>query len=84
MFVYWYLMKYVGKSPFGHSSLDMKSFYMGRYGGTWRETGKRGISQSHPALLADLGPHIHHALEDAKEQGGLFRRMLEALRGSAT
>jgi hypothetical protein len=28
MFVYWYLMKYVGESPFSHSALDIKSFAM--------------------------------------------------------
>ena len=26
LFVYWYLMRFVGESPFSHSALDMKSF----------------------------------------------------------
>lgn len=76
-FVYWYLIRFVGRSPFGHSSLDIKSFYMGRYGTTWAETGKRHIARRHPQLLAGLGPHTHHALDDAREQGELFRRMLQ-------
>src|SRR5436190_12276591 len=29
-FVYYYLIRFTGSSPFGHSSLDIKSFYMGR------------------------------------------------------
>ena len=75
-YVYWYLIRYTGKSPFGHSSLDMKSFYMARFGTTWGETIKRKIAEQRPHLLAGLGPHTHNALDDAKEQGELFRRML--------
>jgi hypothetical protein len=74
--VYYYLIRFTGASPFGHSSLDIKSFYMGRCGGGWTNTTKRSIARSHPALLAGLGPHTHHALDDAKEQGELFRRLL--------
>jgi hypothetical protein len=29
-FVYWYLIKFVGESPFSHSALDIKSFEMAR------------------------------------------------------
>lgn len=28
LFVYWYLIRYVGESPFSHSALDIKSFAM--------------------------------------------------------
>ena len=28
LFVYWYLIRFVGESPFSHSALDMKSFAM--------------------------------------------------------
>jgi hypothetical protein len=75
-FVYWYLVRYTGKSPFGHSSLDMKSFYMARFGTSWGETIKRKIAEQRPQLLAGLGPHTHNALDDAKEQGELFQRMM--------
>ena len=75
-FVYYYLIRFGGASPFGHSSLDIKSFYMGRCGGTWAETGKRGIDRKHPELLRGLVPHTHNALDDAREQGELFRRLL--------
>ena len=28
LFVYWYLIRFVGESPFSHSALDLKSFAM--------------------------------------------------------
>jgi hypothetical protein len=55
----------------------MKSFYMARFGTTWGETIKRKIAEQRPHLLEGLGPHTHNALDDAKEQGELFRRMLK-------
>ena len=76
VFVYYYLTRYTGGSPFGHSSLDVKSFYLGRCGGTWAGTAKRSIAKQHPELLEGLGPHTHHALDDAREQAELFRRLL--------
>lgn len=76
-FVYYYLVRFAGRSPFGHSSLDMKSYYMGRYQSAWRQTTKRQISRARPKLLQGLPPHTHHALDDAKEQAELFRRMLD-------
>jgi hypothetical protein len=76
MFVYYYLMRFNGRSPFGHSSLDMKSYYMGRYGSSWRGTAKGEIARDQPHLLADLGPHTHNALDDAREQAELFHRLL--------
>ena len=36
---------------------------------------ERGTA-ARPVLLRDLGPHTHHALDDAREQGELFRRLL--------
>ena len=76
-YVYWYLIRFAGKSPFGHSSLDMKSYYMARFGTRWGDTIKRKIAEQRPELLAGLGPHTHNALDDAKEQAELFRRMLQ-------
>ena len=79
-FVYYYLIRFTGKSPFGHSSLDMKSYYMGRFGATWGDTAKRKIAEQRPDLLQGLGPHTHNALDDAKEQAELFRRIRDAAR----
>lgn len=76
VFVYYYLIHYAGRSPFSHSSLDAKSLYMGRFGGEWRDTSKRRISSRHPALTRDLPRHSHNALEDAREQAELLRRIL--------
>lgn len=76
VFVYYYLVCFGGGSPFGHSSLDMKSFYMGRYGTDWRRTSKGAIAKAHPHLLRGRGPHTHNALDDAREQAAFLRRML--------
>ena len=75
VFVYWYLLRFVGRSPFGHSSLDLKSYYAGRFGADFRATAKRRIARDTPALLADLGRHTHNALDDALEQAEIFRRL---------
>jgi hypothetical protein len=36
LFVYWYLMRFVGESPFSHSALDIKTFAMALTGKTYR------------------------------------------------
>jgi hypothetical protein len=77
-FVYWYLIRELGRSPFGHSSLDIKSLLMGRFGLGWRGTSKGRLAKSHPDLLAGLPPHTHDALEDAREQAELLRRVFAA------
>jgi hypothetical protein len=52
MFVYWYLMKFAGESPFSHSALDIKTFAMSLLGTGYRESTKkhmpRGGSTSSP------------------------------------
>ena len=78
--VFWYLTTYLAsreENPFGHSSLDMKSAIYGRFGLDWASTSKGGIKRGLPHLLAGAGPHTHNALDDAKEQAILFRRVLE-------
>ena len=76
MFVYWYLMKFVGDSPFSHSALDIKTFAMGLLGTAYRETTKKTM----PRAWFDDTPHSHVALDDAIEQGALFCNMLQAAR----
>jgi hypothetical protein len=73
MFVYWYLMKYVGGSPFSHSALDMKTFAMAVLKTNYRESTKRNM----PQRWFDELPHTHVALSDAIEQGALFCNMLK-------
>lgn len=73
MFVHWYLIRYVGKSPFSISGLDLKAYYMGMMGESWTNTSKRKITKQFPTTL----PHTHNALDDAREQAQLFEKMLE-------
>jgi hypothetical protein len=79
-FLYPWLCELGGGSPFSHSFLEIKSLYMGVYGTQWRETVKGKIGEKHPELLAGLPPHTHNALDDAKEQADLLKRILEESR----
>jgi hypothetical protein len=72
LFVYWYLMRFVGESPFGHAALDMKSFAMAVLRREFRAASKRNM----PRHWFDAFPHTHVALDDAIEQGALFCNML--------
>ena len=72
MFVYWYLIRFAGRSPFSYSALDIKSYAAALLGTPFRETSKR----SFPARWFDPVPHTHVALDDAFEQGRLFCNML--------
>ena len=80
MFVYWYLMKFVGESPFSHSALDIKSFAMAVLKTNYRDSTKRNM----PKRWFDDLPHTHIALNDAVEQGALFCNMLKESRGEET
>jgi hypothetical protein len=72
LFVYWYLIRFAGESPFGFSALDIKSFAMATLGTSFRETTKKQMPQH---WFDDL-PHTHKALDDAIEQGALFCNIL--------
>ncbi len=73
LFVYWYLIKFTGESPFSHSALDMKSFAMALMKTNYRDSTKRNM----PRQWFDKLPHTHVALDDAIEQGALFCNMLK-------
>jgi hypothetical protein len=72
MFVYWYLIRFAGESPFSHSALDIKTYAMALLGKPYRESTKANM----PARWFDPQPHTHQALDDAIEQGALFCNML--------
>ncbi len=72
LFVYWYLIRFAGESPFGHSALDVKTFAMALLGTDYRDSTKRTM----PRRWFDDVPHTHVALDDAIEQGRLFCNML--------
>jgi len=72
LFVYWYLMRFAGRSPFSHSALDMKTFAMALLRRDYRASTKQNM----PKHWFDDLPHSHVALDDAIEQGALFCNML--------
>lgn len=74
MFVYWYLMKFAGESPFSHSALDIKTYAMAILKKEYRQSAKRNM----PKHWFDKLPHTHVALDDAIEQGALFCNILKA------
>lgn len=76
MFVYWYLIRFVGESPFSHSALDIKSFAMALLKTDFRQSTKRNM----PKRWFDDKRHTHVALDDAVEQGALFCNMLRESR----
>ncbi|HVZ39443.1 MAG TPA: exonuclease [Candidatus Kapabacteria bacterium] len=72
MFVYWYLIRFVGRSPFSFSAIDIKTMAMVLLGTEYRRSTKRNM----PRHWFDKSPHNHVALDDAIEQGMLFCNML--------
>jgi hypothetical protein len=72
LFVYWYLIRFAGESPFSHSALDIKTYAMAMLKTNYRDSTKRAM----PRRWFDKLPHTHHALDDAIEQGALFCNML--------
>lgn len=75
MFVYWYLIRFAGKSPFSHSALDIKTLAMALLKTGYRDATKRRM----PRHWFDDLPHTHISLDDAIEQGALFCNMLQEL-----
>lgn len=76
MFVYWYLIRFAGESPFSHSGLDIKALAMSLLGTPYRESTKERMPRH---WFAEL-PHTHVALDDAIGQGHLFCNMLKEAR----
>lgn len=73
-FVYTYLHRFVGHSPFSHSALDLKTLGASLLGLPYRKVGKRRLARRWPVE----GRHTHVALDDAIEQGWLGMQMLDA------
>lgn len=72
-FLYWYLIRFAGSSPFGHSGcLDMKTLYATKAGLPLRAVAKGTM----PRELLSRRRHTHHALDDAIEQAELFARLM--------
>lgn len=74
MWVADYFHHFLGRNPFGISGLDIKAYYMARYGvRRWSETGRVQVARR----LGLSEDHSHNALDDAREQALLFRRLGE-------
>jgi ribonuclease T len=69
MFVADYFWRYLGRNPFGHSALDIKSLYLGLNGGCWADTTYERVVKG----LSETDSLVHNALQDALDQGQLFR-----------
>ena len=80
MFVYWYLVRFTGGSPFSHSAVDIKTLSMALLKSDYRNAAKRHM----PRHWFDDLPHTHLALDDAIEQGALFCNMLAELQGDSS
>ena len=80
LFVYWYLIRFAGESPFSFSALDIKTYAMAILRSGYREAAKRNM----PRRWFDPLPHSHRALDDAIEQGALFCNIVTENVGRAT
>ncbi len=72
LWIYWYLQRFTGDSPFGHSALDVKTYAMAMLKKPYRDCVKSAL----PKDWSDALPHTHVALDDAREQGAMFCNML--------
>lgn len=75
-FVYWYMIKFVARSPFSFSALDIKTLGMLLCRKGYRGSTKRNMPKY---LFEGTGKHTHVGLDDAIEQGILFVNMMEEL-----
>ncbi|GAC1442248.1 MAG: hypothetical protein NVS2B8_07910 [Vulcanimicrobiaceae bacterium] len=72
-FMYYYFQKFLGESPIGFASLDLRSYAAAVMKRQYRHVGKR----QYPAEWIDENlPHTHVALDDAIEQGCILINMM--------
>jgi 3' exoribonuclease, RNase T-like len=74
MFIEWYLIKFVGNSPFRHSALDIRSYAMAYLKQPYNRSGKKDL----PVEWLEGLSLTHEALDDAIQQGRLFGNLLQA------
>lgn len=77
MFVYWYLIRFTGGSPFSFSALDIKTYVMAVLKCDFRKSTKKNM----PNRWFSKSRHTHIAIDDAIEQGELFINILREHRG---
>lgn len=66
-YVGWYLQRFLGDNPLGHSGFDIASYAMGLFRATGRNATFRAMSAA--GYQPPHNPTPHHALGDAIEQG---------------
>ncbi len=71
-FMYYYFQRFLGESPIGFASLDLRSYAAAVMKRQYRHVGKR----QYPAEWIDDLPHTHVALDDAIEQGCIIINMI--------
>lgn len=84
LFVYWYLIRFTGQSPFSFSALDGKTYAMALLKTDYRGSVKRNYPKHWLRAENQKLKHTHVAVEDAVEQGRIFCNMLAANRGNLT
>jgi DNA polymerase III epsilon subunit-like protein len=68
-FVNYYFHRFNGENPFGFAALDIKAYYMGVMGCSWRDTRSSAMAgRLHPTQKGN-----HTAVQDAVYQAELFR-----------
>jgi DNA polymerase III alpha subunit (gram-positive type) len=77
--VYYYTHRFVGRCPFSHSAVDMKTLAWCYMGGNYRHATKRNWPRR---WFNHQLPHTHVALDDAQEQAQTFLNMLKDIRQS--
>jgi DNA polymerase III epsilon subunit-like protein len=76
LFVADHLWRYLGRNPFGTSAVDLKAVFLGKHLDAvraWGETRSVDVRRIYPVEL----PHTHGALDDAREQAEVCRRILD-------
>jgi hypothetical protein len=73
-FMYVYMMKFAGRSPFSFSALDIKSMAFVKLNKPFRYCTKRNF----PKTWFGKGRHNHIAVDDAIEQGEMFLRIIRS------
>lgn len=79
-YVYWYLIKFHGHSPFSHHALDIRSFAMAYLNLPYRSSQKSTLQKRLKDRLSLTHHHDHIAVHDAIEQGELLMALLAANR----
>lgn len=72
-FVNYYFHRFIDENPFGFAALDIKAYYMGVMGCSWRDTRSSAMAgRLHPTQIGN-----HTAVQDAVYQAELFRLVRE-------